>query len=128
MTSEEQRNLEQVALWEKTYNEDVERMVDEVYAEDCEVRNMFTGDVVRGREAFLALEREIEKQGPGRKVVVKRTVASGNVVALEAEGQFPGGVTLDGCVFLTFDEKGKIVSDNTYVSDPTGALSPTTSS
>ena len=128
MTPEEQRNLERVALWEKTYNEDVERMIDEVYAEDCEVRNIFAGHVVRGREAFLALEREIEKQAPGRKVAVKRAVASGNVVALEAEGQFPGGVTLDGCVFLTFDEQGKIVSDHTYVLDPTGALSPSASS
>ena len=128
MTSEEQRNLERVALWAQTYNEDVERMVNEVYAEDCEVQNMSTGHVVRGREEFLALEREIEKQSPGRKVIVKRTVASGNVVALEAEGQFSGGVTLEGSVFLTFDSEGLIVNDRTYLSDPTGALSPSSNS
>ena len=128
MTSEEQRNLERVALWAQTYNEDVERMVNEVYAEDCEVQNMSTGHVVRGREEFLALEREIEKQSPGRKVIVKRTVAAGNVVALEAEGQFSGGVTLEGSVFLTFDSEGLIVNDRTYLSDPTGALSPSSNS
>ena len=128
MTSEEQRNLERVALWAQTYNEDVERMVNEVYAEDCEVQNMSTGHVVRGREEFLALEREIEKQSPGRKVIVKRTVAAGNVVALEAEGQFSGGVTLEGSVFLTFDSEGRIVNDRTYLSDPTGAVSPSSNS
>ena len=121
MTSEEQRNLERVALWEQTWNEDVVRMVEEVYAEDCEVRNMCTGYVVRGREAFRALELEIEKKAPGRKMVVKRTVASGNVVALEAEGQFPGGITFDACVFLTFNENGEVISDHTYASDPTGS-------
>ena len=128
MPSEEQRNLERVALWAQTYNEDVERMVNEVYAEDCEVQNMSTGHVVRGREEFLALEREIEKQSPGRKVIVKRTVAAGNVVALEAEGQFSGGVTLEGSVFLTFDSEGLIVNNRTYLSDPTGALSPSSNS
>ena len=95
-------------------------MVDEVYAEDCEVRNMFTGFVVRGREAFRAVEREIEAQAPDRRMVVTRRVALGNVVALEAEAHFPGIPPFDTCVFLTFDEKGQIVSDHTYSGDPTG--------
>ena len=61
MTETEKRNLDRVKLWEKTWNEDVMRMVDELYAEDCEVRNMITGFVVHGRENFREVERAIEK-------------------------------------------------------------------
>ena len=61
--------------------------------------------------------------GPGTDLV-----RTGNVVALEAEGQFSGGVTLEGSVFLTFDSEGLIVNDRTYLSDPTGALSPSSNS
>jgi hypothetical protein len=120
VTDKEKRNLERVKLWEKTWNEDVMRMVDELYAEDCEVRNMITGFVVRGREPFREVERAIEAHSPDRRMRVYRAIASGDVVALEADVFF-GGEQSQGCVFLTFDEGGLITSDHSYAADPTGA-------
>ncbi|MGH7898297.1 MAG: nuclear transport factor 2 family protein [Candidatus Binatia bacterium] len=119
MTPTENRNLERVKLWEKTWNEDVMRMVDELYAADCEVRNMITGFVVRGRDNFREVERAIQAHSPDRRMRVYRTVASGDVVAIEADVFF-AGKQAQGCVFLTFDENGQIISDHSYASDPTG--------
>ena len=119
MTPMEKRNLDRVKLWEQTWNEDVMRMVDELYAEDCEVRNMITGFVVKGRENFRQIERAIQEHAPDRRMRVYRTVASGNVVALEADVLF-GGKQSQGCVFLTFDDEGWITSDHSYAADPTG--------
>src|SRR5262249_41331258 len=82
MTETEKRNLERVKVWEKTWNEDVMRMVDEVYAEDCEVRNMISGFLVRGREQFREVERAIQTHSPDRRMRVTRTIAQGDVVAL----------------------------------------------
>ena len=119
MTETEKRNLDRVKLWEQTWNEDVMRMVDELYAEDCEVRNMITGFVVRGRENFREVERAIEKHSPDRRMRVCRAIASGDVVAIEADVFFAGKQS-QGCVFLTLDEKGWIRSDHSYAADPTG--------
>ena len=119
MTPMEKRNLDRVKLWEQTWNEDVMRMVDELYAADCEVRNMITGFVVKGREAFREVEKAIQQFAPDRRMHVYRTVASGNVVALEADVFF-GGKQSQGCVFLTFDEAGWITSDHSYAADPSG--------
>ena len=119
MTPMERRNLDRVKLWEQTWNEDVMRMVDELYAEDCEVRNMVTGFVVKGRENFREIEKAIEQFAPDRRMRVYRTIASGNVVALEADVFF-GGKQSQGCVFLTFDDAGWITSDHSYAADPSG--------
>ena len=119
MTPTEKRNLDRVKLWEETWNGDVMRMVDELYAEDCEVRNMITGFVVKGREAFREIEKQIQQFAPDRRMRVYRTVACGDVVALEADAFF-GGKQSQGCVFLTFDADGWIKSDHTYAADPSG--------
>lgn len=123
MTAEEERNLKAVERWEHTYNHDFQAMVDEVYAPDCEVRNMFAGSVFNGREALRAVEREIHTQVPERKLRVLKTVACGDTVALECEGVFPGQ-TFAACVFLTFDANGQVKSDHTYSPDPSGVTLP----
>ena len=46
----EKRNIERVKHWSWTWNNAVDRMVDECYAEDCEVVNMMTGYTMHGRE------------------------------------------------------------------------------
>ena len=120
MTDKEKRNLERVKLWEQTWNEDVMRMVDELYAENCEVRSMMYDFVIRGREELRQIEKMIQQFAPDRRMRIYRTVASGDVVALEADS-FIAGKQSQACVFLTFDENGMITSDHTYGVDPTGA-------
>ena len=122
MTETEKRNLERVKLWEETWNGDVMRMVDELYAEKCEVRSMLYDFVIRGREELRQVEKAIQQFAPDRRMRIYRTVASGDVVALEADS-FIAGKQYQACVFLTFDEHGMITSDHTYGTDPTGATS-----
>lgn len=119
MTKTEERNLAQLARWEQTYNENVDAMVDELYAENCEVTAMLTGKTFRGREALRTLEHQISAAMPNRKLHVVRAIASGDVVAAECTGHF-GQTTVNAVVVLTFDAKGQIVSDHTYSADPTG--------
>ncbi|MEQ8860374.1 MAG: nuclear transport factor 2 family protein [Pseudomonadales bacterium] len=121
MTDEEARNLAAVDHWEATYNDDVERMVDECYAPDCEVHNMLAGPeaVYRGREALREIERQIQRAQIDRRMLVVSKFASGNRVAVEAEGVF-GEHRFPACVILTFDDAGLIRTDHTYSPDPTG--------
>ncbi len=122
MTDEEARNLAAVDHWEATYNDDVERMVDECYAPDCAVHNMLAGPdaVYHGREGLREIERLVQSRQVDRRMKVVSKFASGNRVAVEAEGTF-GEHRFAACVILTFDDQGLIQSDHTYSPDPTGA-------
>ncbi len=119
MTEQERRNLEAVKRWEETYNHDVEKMVDEVYAADCEVVDVLRGVTLRGREQLRVLERKISAAAPTRGLRVLKAVASGDTVALECEGIFPTG-SFPACVFLVFDAQGRVTQDHTYAPDPAG--------
>jgi len=119
MNEQERRNLETVKRWEETYNFDVEKMVDEVYAADCEVIDMLRGVTLRGREQLRVFERRMLELAPQRRLRVLKAVASGDTAALECEGMFPGA-TFPACVFLVFDARGQVISDHSYAGDPTG--------
>ena len=119
MTPQEERNLKAVDHWEDTYNNAVERMVDECYAPDCDVHNMLAGTVTNGRDALKAIEHQIQEIEPNRKLKVLKKVASGDSVAAECEGIF-GENRFKACVVLTFNDDGLIQSDHTYSPDPTG--------
>ena len=119
MTEQERRNLDAVKRWEETYNHDVEKMVDEIYAADCEVADVLRGVTLRGREALRAFERRMVELAPQRRLRVLKAVASGDTVALECEGRFPSGA-FPACVFLVFDAQGRVKQDHTYSPDPAG--------
>ena len=119
MTDQEKRNLAAVKRWEATYNDDVEKMVDEVYAANCEVVDVFRGVTLRGREELRDLERRILASAPQRKLRVLKAVAAGDTVALECEGIFPFG-SFPACVFLVFDANAQVKQDHTYAPDPAG--------
>jgi len=115
----EKRNLEVVKLWAETYNNDVDRMVNECYAENCRVSSIFGGAIIEGRLRFLKLERRVVKVAPRRNIRIERTHAVGDVVVVEAtlfdpdqgdEWRSPF------CAILTFKD-GRIVEDRTYLDD-----------
>jgi hypothetical protein len=120
VTELERKNLEAVKRWERTYNDDVERMVHEVYAPDCEVVDVFRGVTLRGREQLRDLERRILAAAPTRRLRVLKAVPAGDTVALECEGTFPFGA-FPACVFLVFDANGQVKQDHTYAPDPAGS-------
>jgi hypothetical protein len=119
MTTTEIRNLAMVDRWEDTYNNAVDRMVDECYAPNCEVHNMLAGTVFHGRDGLRAIEHEIHQAQVDRKMRVLKKFASGDSVAVECEGVF-GALRFKACVILTFNAEGQIISDHTYSPDPTG--------
>ena len=122
MASIEERNIERVHHWVWTWNNDVMRMVDECYAEDCEVSDMLRGRTFRGRKELRLIEKQMMALDASRKMTVKRMVASGDTVAVEVDASWDGGKTIaPSCVILTFDEAGLIVEDHSYSDDPTGA-------
>ncbi|OAI39212.1 hypothetical protein AYO38_01740 [bacterium SCGC AG-212-C10] len=117
MSSEQERNLAVVQHWVDTYNDDVERMVDECYAPDCAVQNMATGQVYHGREELRTLERQISARAPGRRMIVSRMLAAGDAVVVEVEAtgfeDRPDQPRLAACIVLTLKD-GLIISDHTY--------------
>ena len=121
MGSIEERNMERVRHWVWTWNNDVMRMVDECYAEDCEVSDMLRGRTFHGREELRLIEKQMKALDASRKMTVTRMVASGNAVAVEVDASWDGGNTIDkGCVFLTFNDEGLILSDHSYSRDSAG--------
>ncbi len=122
MPTVEERNKERVEHWVWTWNNDVMRMVDECYAENCEVTDMFRGRTFRGREELRLIEKQMMQVDASRRMTVTRMVASGDTVAVEVDASWgDGGTVVKNCVFLTFDDNGLIISDHSYGNDPSGA-------
>jgi len=123
LTKQELDNIERVKRWEWTWNNAVDRMVDECYAADCVVVNMFTGHTLRGREELRQIEHAMLAFDGTRKMEITRMVASGDTVAIQADALWDG-VCSKACVFLTFNDDGLVVLDNSYGQDPSGASTP----
>ena len=119
MGDQEKRNMERVEHWVWTWNNDVMRMVDECYAEDCEVTDMFRKRTFHGREELRAIEEQMIGLDATRSMQINRMVASGDTVAVEVDASF-GDVVVQNCVFLTFDQDGFITTDHSYGNDPSG--------
>ncbi|WP_394619041.1 nuclear transport factor 2 family protein [Lentzea sp. JNUCC 0626] len=108
----EEANLAFVERWVELHNTDPLRMVRECYAPDAVIE-------VPGVESFgVERLRQLELSGPPRSTRVLRTVAAGDVVAVEGttatlseEGQGP---EVRWCVLLTIRD-GVIVSDHAYL-------------
>ena len=122
MGAREERNLERARHWEWTWNNDVMRMVDECYAEDCEVSDMLRARTFHGRAELRLIEEQMMEVDASRRMKVTKMVASGDTVALEVDLQWDEGqAPVAGAAFLTFDDDGMIVSDHSYSVDPVGA-------
>ena len=65
--------------WERTFNHDIERMVNELYAPDA-----LLGGVVMGPEKFLRFERRVLDAAPNRAMRIERTHALDDGVVVEA--------------------------------------------
>lgn len=104
-------NVALAAQWADAFNNDLERLITELYAPDCLVNGF-----VFGPDKLRRFEQRVLAAAPQRAVRVDRTHAVGDVVAVE-------GVLLDPdqgadwqlpfCAVLTWRD-GKVVSDNTY--------------
>jgi ketosteroid isomerase-like protein len=119
MNDLEARNLEIAKHWAETYNNDVERMVSECYAENCSAASMLSGAKIQGHSPFLKLERRVLKAAPRRKIRLDHIHATGDVVVVEATLFDPDqGDAWQSpfCAVLTFKD-GKIIEDRTYLDE-----------
>ncbi|MEA3218199.1 MAG: hypothetical protein QOJ19_4355 [Acidimicrobiia bacterium] len=105
------KNLALVEQWAETFNHDIDRMVNEVYAPDA-----LLGGVVMGPERFLKFEKRVLAAAPKRAMRIEHTHAAGDVVTVEAVLVDPDKGTdwkIPFCAVLTFRD-GKVVADRTY--------------
>lgn len=127
-TDEEQRNVAAMERFRELYNAgDMERFVRELYAPSFHVLNLDGSSWTAGRanrqnlvedaETFLRAEEFITSKAPGRRMVYRRVIPSGNVVTLEASvvDESRPDWELSWCGIYTFDEEGRIVSDHSYI-------------
>jgi ketosteroid isomerase-like protein len=121
----EQQNYEATEVWERLFNEDVERMCDECYAPDCVVSSMADGQTLLGREHLRQAEQAQLAAFPDRRLAITNRIVAGDTVV--AEGTWSGThadqttgaiaatepTSMNVCIVLTF-RNGLIVSDHTY--------------
>ena len=128
LTDEEQRNVAAMDRFRELYNgEDMARFVTEAYATSFNVLNLdgssWTAsranrqNLVTDPETFLRAEAFIKSKAPGRRMVYRRLIPSGNVVTLEASivDESRPGWELSWCGIYTFDGEGRIISDHSYL-------------
>ena len=97
--------------WERTFNHDIERMVNELYAPDALV-----GGVVMGPEKFLRFQRRVLDAAPNRAMRIERTHALDDGVVVEAVLVDPdkgADWKIPFCAVLKVSD-GRIVRDDTY--------------
>lgn len=128
LTDEEQRNMAAMERFRELYNgEDMERFVREAYAPDFHVLNLDGSSWTAGApnrqnllddaDAFIRAEVFIKAAAPGRRMELRRVIPAGNVVTLEASvvDDARPGWELSWCGVYTFDDRGRITSDHTYL-------------
>lgn len=128
LTEEEERNVAAMERFRELYNgEDMKRFVDEAYATSFHVLNLDGSSWTAGRptrqnlvtdsDTFLRAEVFIKTKAPGRRMVYRRVIPSGNVVTLEASivDESRPGWELSWCGIYTFDGDGRIISDHSYL-------------
>lgn len=134
LSATEQRNLQRVKDWAEAWRlpgGSAARMVDEIYADEPDVIAVLQGHRVSGagnfKTAWKDAELKIEKVYAEREIIFGPMLVSGDSVAFEGEVRM---LTKDGerrgwnfAVFMVFDDRGRIVSDHTYMPDsPHGDL------
>ena len=127
-TVEELRNVAAMERFRELYNgDDMERFVVEAYATSFHVLNLdgsswtATGanrrNLLTDLATFIRAEAFIKDKAPGRRMVFRRLVPSGNVVTLEASivDESRPGWELSWCGIYTFDDQARIISDHSYL-------------
>jgi hypothetical protein len=128
LTAEEQRNVAAMERFRELYNgEDMERFVRESYAPSFHVLNLDGSSWTASRanrqnllsdpDLFIRAEVFIKAKAPGRRMVYRRVIPSGNVVTLEASivDESRPGWELSWCGIYTFDSQSRIISDHSYL-------------
>ena len=127
LSEEEKLNLEVLETWVKCWNIPglgMEKMVDELYAEKCEVytplQDTYFVEMGKSKRRWRRLELSLEKIYKKRRMEIVWKMVKDNVIVIETKTHLTmsnGEERHRGfAAFLTF-ENGKIIRDHTYMRD-----------
>ena len=137
LSEEAKLNLEVLETWVKCWNIPglgIEKMVDELYAEKCEVytplQDIYYVKMGKSKRRWKMVEVSIDKLYKMRKMDIVWKIAKDDTIVLEAKTHF---VMNNGeeihrgfAAILTF-ENGRIIRDHTYMRDANPLTSKTKS-
>ena len=107
MTDIERNRRNAVAFYDMMFNDcEPEQAIERFVGADYIQHNPH---VVSGKQGFIDYFKRMARACPGKKVIVKRTVAEGHLVVLHCHQIWPGEHDYAGIDIFRFDDDGKIV-------------------
>ena len=96
-----------IAFYEMMFNDcEPERAVETFVGAEYTQHNPH---VKTGKQGFIDYFQQMARDFPGKKVIVKRTVAQDDLVVLHCHQIWPGDLEYAGIDIFRFDDRGKIV-------------------
>lgn len=127
LSEEEKLNLEVLDTWVKCWNIPglgAEKMVDELYAENCEVytplQDMYYVKMGKSKRSWKRAELSLEKLYEMRRMEIVWKMVKDNAIVIEAKTHFilkNGEERHKGFAAILTFENGKIIRDHTYMRD-----------
>ena len=107
MTDRDMNTRNAIAFYEMMFNDcEPERAVETFVGAEYTQHNPH---VKTGKQGFIDYFQQMARDFPGKKVIVKRTVAQDDLVVLHCHQIWPGDLEYAGIDIFRFDDRGKIV-------------------
>ncbi len=107
MPNSDENKKNAVAFYEMMFNDCEPAKAIETYVGEEYIQH--NPHVVSGKQGFIDYFERMAREYPGKKVVVKRAIAEGNLVVLHCHQIWPDDLEYAGMDIFRFDEDGKIV-------------------
>ena len=108
MSQDTDRNRQNaIAFYEMMFNDcEPERAVELFVGSQYIQHNPHVTD---GKQGFITYVKRMAREYPGKRVLIKRSVAEGNFVVLHCHQIWPDGLEYAGMDIFRLDDDGKIV-------------------
>ena len=107
MTDPDMNTRNAIAFYEMMFNDcEPERAVETFVGAEYTQHNPH---VKTGKQGFIDYFEQMARDFPGKKVIIKRTVAQHDLVVLHCHQVWPGDLEYAGIDIFRFDDRGKIV-------------------
>lgn len=107
MTQLDTNKANVIAFYELMFNDCLPAQAIERFAGSDYIQH--NPHVLSGKDGFIAYFERMARDWPGKRVVIKRSIAEGNLVVLHCHQHWPGGDDYAGIDIFRLDEAGKIV-------------------
>ncbi len=107
MPNSDENKKNAVAFYEMMFNACEPAKAIETYVGEEYIQH--NPHVVSGKQGFIDYFDRMAQEYPGKKVIVKRAIAEGNLVVLHCHQIWPDNLEYAGMDIFRFDEDGKIV-------------------